>query len=673
MKDTTRVPASLASALAALSVALPAQAGALSAQTGAELAGRSLAQFPHFEHVKAFHEGAPVELAVNPVAHPALVGQTCDLYVVASQTPAQWSASPALVDLTAAVETVTFSALGIQANTYAIDGGTLSGDAGVGLGVGYDVVVDVDRDGLLGAVDLIDGYDAVESGLYVCRDTAAPGPSSVVELTYDLSAASFDAQNAFYPSDVASLGALPLVVVSHGNGQNYQWYDHVGAHLASYGFVVVSHQSNTGPGPASAAVTTLSNTDAFLGALATIGGGVLQGHVDTTRIVWLGQGRGGEGVVVAYDMLFDGAYVPQHFGIDDVRLISSIGPSDLLGPASADPHGVSFHLWGAGSDVGLSGCADCDACQPFQLHDRAERFRQSTYLHGAAYGSFHNGGGVASGVGPCLLSVAEVHAVLRGYLLPLVERYTAGNVPAKDFLTRQWEAFRPIGAPTSPCVVVDLTYRDGDMPGRIVVDDYQANPALGVASSGLPVAFSVTNAAESELDDANATFTDDPFDAMNGMTLSGDGADDSAGVVFEWNAADAYYAWIAPGGSGAPLSLWKTISFRACQVTRDALTTTVLGDLTFDVTVLDTNLNFARINVGAFGGGVEEPYQRAGCGAGVGWANEFETIRVPIAAFRHDNPAIDLDHVLAFGFEFGPAHGSARGRIGIDDVEVLID
>jgi hypothetical protein len=262
---------------------------------------------------------------------------------------------------------------------------------------------------------------------------------------------------------------------------------------------------------------------------------------------------------------------------------------------------------------------------------------------------------------------------MMGYLYPLVERYTDGSIPAKDFLARQWESFHPPGAPiANPCVTVDLMYRDGNAPGKVVLDDFQANPATTTSSLGVNVAFTVAALTEGELDDANTTFTDvGAADAMNGMTVSGDGLDNSRGVVFEWDGGASYYAYVVPGGG--PLSLWKYISLRAAQSTRDALTTAVLADLTFDVTVVDTAGNFARINVSAFGGGVEEPYQRTGCGAGVGWANEFETIRIPIEAFRYNNTVINLNSILAVGFEFGPTHGSTQGRIGIDDVELLIN
>jgi hypothetical protein len=647
-------------------------AGATQAQVARELAGNNLAQFPFFEYVKAVNEGAPVRLGIDPGTNPGLVGQTVDIYVTNHKTVAGWGANPALVDVSGGAETHLVVAGTIQANTVLIDTGTLSGNAGIELGVPYDVVIDVNQNGSLDAGDYIDGLSDTEAGFYVCRDTAAPGPFGTVELTYDLSAGTFDSQNTFYPSNIATLGELPLIVVSHGNGHQYIWYDHIGTHMASYGYVVMSHQNNTGPGVEFAATTTLSNTDAFLNNLGTIGGGVLNGHVDTDRIVWLGHSRGGEGVVIAYDRIFDGTFVPVNYTIDDIKLVSSIAPVDFQTLPNTDPHAVNYHLWTGGADADVNGCANCNLCQTFHLHDRAQQYRQSISLHGVGHGDFHNGGGSSVASGPCLVGRLDTHKIMKGYFYPLVERYIDGNIPAKDFLTRQWESFQPPGAPiANPCVTVDLMYRDGAAPGKIVLDDFQTNPATNLSSLGIGVTFTVTTLTEGEMDDNNADFTDNAGDVMNGMTVSGTGLDNSRGVVFEWNGGSSYYAYLVPGGG--PLGLWKHLSFRASQATRDALTTAALADLTFVATVVDTAGNFSRINVSAFGGGVEEPYQRTTCGVGAGWANEFETIRIPIEAFRYNNTTINMNSILAVGFEFGPAFGSTQGRIGIDDVELLID
>src|SRR5262245_7968539 len=148
----------------------------------------------------------------------------------------------------------------------------------------------------------------------------------------------------------------------------------------------------------------------------------------STRIIWIGHSRGGEGVARAYDRIFDGNYTPTNFQLQDIILISSIAPTDFLGPGFADPHDANYHLWVGAADADVNGCANCSLCQPFHLLDRATGTRQSTSIYGAGHGAFHNfppAGLVATG--PCLLTREEVHAIMLGYLLPLVKRYAEGN------------------------------------------------------------------------------------------------------------------------------------------------------------------------------------------------------------------------------------------------------
>ena len=230
-----------------------------------ELAGRSLTVYPFFEFPRSFNQGSGVSVAVDPTLQPQLVGETVSLYVVEAKTVAQWSSDPSLVDVTAVVEQVMISAGSIASNRFTVDSGTLSGVAGLGLGVGYDVVVDADQNGQLSSGDLIDGLSATP-GMFVVHDVTLGGPLAVVETLY--TGGSFLGQNTFYPATIAGMGELPLVIMSHGNGHNYQWYDHIGNHMASYGYVVMSHQNNTSPGIQTASLTTtLNNTDYFMGNL----------------------------------------------------------------------------------------------------------------------------------------------------------------------------------------------------------------------------------------------------------------------------------------------------------------------------------------------------------------------------------------------------------------------
>jgi hypothetical protein len=635
-----------------------------------ELAGNSLDEYPFFEYVRAFNDNAPVQMAVDPGTAATLVGATCDVYIVEAKSAGDWSADPSLIDATNAIETHTFVAGTIQANTIVAAGaGELDSDAGLSLGHPYDMVLDCDQDGELSVGDFIDGLCG-EAGLFSVHDLTQDGPLAVTTVRpYSVAGISAGGsfEIAYHPTNIGDMGELPVIIVSHGNGHNFVWYDHIGEHMGSYGYVTMSHQNNTGPGIQTASQTTLEHTDSFLGQLPAIGGGAMVGHVDGSSIVWIGHSRGGEGVTRAYDRLHDEGFVTANYDIDDIVLVSSIAPTDFLQGFQSDPHGANYHLWTGGADADVNGCASCNLCQTFHLHDRATDFRQSISLHGAGHGDFHNSGGSSVATGPCLIGRPTTHAIMRGYFLPLCEHYVHGNLPAKDFLWRQYEHFAAIGAPTAnPCVHVDLMYRDSET-AAVVIDNYQTETATGTSSSGGTNTFTVTNLSEGLLDDANSDFTNNPGDVMNGMTVGGTG-DDTRGVVFQWNS-DSFYE-LGLIDSLRNLTDDDYLTFRACQATRHPNTTAAAGDLTFTVTLRDTGGTTSSINIGAYGGGIEEPYQRTSCGSGAGWANEFETIRMRISDFSNNGSGINLGSVEAIRLNFGPSWGSSVGRIGLDDVQL---
>jgi len=111
---THRLFIAVSSAVLCLLFALPA-AGQI---TKTELAGNSLSQYPFFEYVRAINVNAPVKVAIDPTRFPAIVGDTCDIYVVNHKSPSDWSSNPALVDITpGGLLTHTFSGATIQLNT----------------------------------------------------------------------------------------------------------------------------------------------------------------------------------------------------------------------------------------------------------------------------------------------------------------------------------------------------------------------------------------------------------------------------------------------------------------------------------------------------------------------------------------------------------------------------
>lgn len=669
-----------------------------------ELAGNSLTNFPHFEHVLAFNRGSSVELGIDP-RFESVDGLTADVYVVESRTATQWQGNTALVDARGAPQTVTFpaGATTIQQNTFTLDTGTLPGpdespaSGDTRIGIGYDVIIDFGQDGNFDdGVDLIDGYDETEAGFYVVRNTVLGGiktdtdrgPYQVTEIQYI--GGSFLGQDTYFPSNIDSLGELPLIVVSHGNGHDYRWYDHIGYHMASFGFVVMSHQNNTVPGSHTAGTTTLTNTDYLLSNLGTIGNGVLDGHIDTHNITWIGHSRGGDGVVRAYDRIFRGVYTPINYTIDDIKLVSSLAPVDfggfaggavILGGANngSNPHDANYHLWVAEADNDVNGCADAGATHWYRIHERATRKRQSTSLYGVGHGDYHDGGGSSVAAGPFLIGRANTHNIVRGYFLPLVAHHVLGDVPSRDFLWRQWESFRPVGAPTTPNAHVNLLFQDDLESGKYIIDDFQdqSTAAPGLATSGATVTMNVPSFTEGRALDEDNTFSNSAADPFNGFTFDefvgpGHNRSDSFASVLSFDGGGDYHVTYDLTTATTRPNFWEYgfLSFRAGQQTRHPLTTTVLGDLTFSVSLEDGAGNRSTINIGAYGGGVEEPYQRTGCGSGAGWNSEYETIRIRVTDFRNNGSSVDLADVEKLVFEFGPSFGSTQGRIALDEIEL---
>jgi hypothetical protein len=518
---------------------------------------------------------------------------------------------------------------------------------------------------VLGGGDLIDGLDG--PGFHVVGDTTAPGPLEVQTTIYT-SGESFGAHIVRFPAEG---GPYPLVVISHGNGHSYTWYQWLQTHLASYGYVVTSHQNETQPGIETASLTTLVNTDYTVGNRDTLANGALAGKIDPTRIIWIGHSRGGEGVVRAYDRIRDGAYVPASFSLEDIRLVSSIAPTDFLGTGPASPEQAVYHLIYGAADGDVSGDPSCAVCQSFSLLERATGRRYSTYVHAADHNDFNccgfqdycNGGSC-----PPQLGRDNVQRLTRGVYLALLESVIRGRPQAEDFLFRPWEDLRPIGAPAST-IVHEFQPDAGDpASGAFVIDDFQTATSLGQSSSGGAVSGTVAVRSEGRLDDNNSTFTVQASDPMNGMTR-GRGSDQTRGTVFQWSGPATLEFEIVPAGRDFAARTW--LSWRSCVATRDPLNAGAGDDLDYSVTLVDSAGRESTIRLSSYGGGVQKPFARTGAGGGTGWGNEFETHRIRVADFARDGREIDLSDIVAVRLDFGGTAGSESGRIGLDDLMVI--
>ena len=168
--------------------------------------------------------------------------------------------------------------------------------------------------------------------------------------------------------------------------------------------------------------------------------------------------------------------------------------------------------------------------------------------------------------------------------------------------------------------------------------------------------------------DANQTLTWVPADPFNGVTRAGYLSDNPHGLVFSWDQ-DAYLEFaINPARRDWTDFAW--LALRVCQQTRHPLTVTALEDLNFTVTLRDNLGRTSSIVIDAYGAGIAEPYQRVGAGTGVGWACEFETLRLRLGDFLADGSTLNMALIEAVRLEFGPSFGSAVGRLSLDDLEL---
>lgn len=624
------------------------------------LVGGELSAYPWFETVQTINDDEEVLTALDPNRYPDRIDQPFDVYVVAHRTPAEWAANNTLLDVTGGVESATLVTGSIQDNVF---DAWLSGlDGGTEVALGYDLVLDFGQDGTLDPGDLIDGLEYGRAGFYIARNLNLPGPLATTSVTY--SGGTFLGQKTYYPTSIGTLGELPLVVISHGNGHQYTWYDYLGDHLASHGYIVMSHQNNTGPGPSSAATTTLNNTQYLLANLGTIAGGALQSHVDDSNIAFVGHSRGGEGVVIAYDRLVDGSFTSPQFDVDDIRVVSSISPTMFFDVNTTDPNSVNYHL--------LYGAADGDVAGgpgnswPFQVYQAAEGPAQATYVQGASHNDF-NCCGFGDGTGPALIGRPAAQVVAKSYFLALFQHYMKDDPSTRDFLTRQFDGFRPSGIGSN--VVVANQYRDAATVPNDFIETYQTQTSTGTSSSGGTVTFDVSNITEGILRDGNSSFSWLTSDPMNGMTQAFDAVDQTRGTVFDWSSPSFYEFEVVGGLQDFSDNVF--LSLRACQGTRHPETVSLAGELDFTVTLRDTLGTSSSINFGSFAT-ITRPYQRTGLGSGAGWANEFNTVRFRLTDFETDGTGIDLSQIEAIRLEFGSGFGSIRGRLGLDDVHVTV-
>jgi hypothetical protein len=640
-------------------VATPTTAGCATAELEVEvgrveLAGQAISGSPWFQVNRGFWNDEDVELGIDPKRHDDRVGQSYTAYVVEHKTDAQWAADQTLTPITPTITRTVQPGFTVD-NIEMLLTSALTIPR---LERQFDIVLDFDGNGVRSRGDLVHGDDK-HPAFTVVADPTAAGPYGTRQADWN-AGGTWGEQRIYAPTTLTPEN-MPLVVISHGNGHDYRYYDYLGQHFASWGYAVMSHESNTGPGPASAATTLIANTEDYLQSLSSHFGGALVGRLDGT-ISWIGHSRGGEAVALAYDDLVEGSASSPAFSATNITTIHSIAPTVFLGASQADPKSKTYHLIAGGADGDVTGGVDCAVCQYYRIPGYATGRTMVTFVHGASHNDFHGGGGWQDATGPTLIGGAEARKIAKAKFLGILEWHHRGRTVFEEMFTRGTDGWRPTAFLASDLVA--NTFIPGTTEGAWWLDDFQVNTATNLSSSGGAVTFAVSNVSENTLNDTNSQLSWSTSDPMNGMSqVESDG--NERGVVFDWTG-HAWMEWEVPA-AGRDQSGRDFLQMRLAQGTRHPNTELLDTGLSVGITLRDGAGQTVTIRPG-FTQTVEDPYERTGLGTGAGWSNEFDTVSVRLSDFLRDGTGLDLSDIRAVRIETGPFYGSTQGRVGVDDI-----
>ena len=586
-------------------------------QTQAELVGALWDESTKVVIVQSFHADEPMGVALRHVWGEE--AQTASLFITEHQPFEDWQTNPALVDVRSeGPQTVTFQASALGYFPVEIEGLTgLATATGDRSGHAYDVILDLDGDGTLSEGDVMDGGS--QPGFYLLGNLNEAGNHEVVQVEY---APSFwHTQRIFYPADVTNMPSQPLVVISHGWTHEYTYYDYLGHHLASYGYIVMSHRNNVGSGNAAAtetaSQTALENIDVFLSDVGVLAGGVLEGRVDPHRIVHMGHSTGGECVVRARNRLVEGSYVSQWITAEDIVLINSFAPVSFLPAEEVSPLDVAFHEFFGGADTDVSGDAVDGYVQGLAIFERATGNRSVTYIHGAGHEDLHGNPGPSWADGPDLIGREATHSVTRPYTLALCELHAWSNRAVEEYFSRPRMQFGPLGMEEGVTVTGEHrpswpeatggTGGQGGLGGStvsLVLDDHQTQPSPSTSSAGTMVTSTGLEAHEVLMRDMDESFDWTGDNWANGMVRSRFD-DEPRCVVLAWEQPSSHCLQVP--SDACDWTDADALVFRAAQLTRHPWND---GPLSFEVQLSDGAGHSWNFSTAALGE-VLPPYPRS--------------------------------------------------------------
>lgn len=523
---------------------------------------------------------------------------TVDLYVVDNKSEQEWGENPELID----VRSIGAQSCSIQENPYQnlfyiSDVMQLQSSTVFHPGMAYDLVFDMNSNGVLDDGDVIDGLSGDFGGMYYVGTFYSEEIGDMyVEVEY--SDSYWHTFNVYYhPMIEQQEGQWPLVVFSHGWTHHYSYWDDLSRFLANCGYIVISHRNDVGDGEAlateSASQTILENIDVFLENYHTIDGGILVGKLDENNIVLNGHSTGGEAVVRAYKRLYDGDYVSGNFSANDIKLVNSICPVAFLSELSTHPEGTNYHQFIGAADTDVSGWPSNNYFQHFSIYERGYGNKQVTYIHGAGHEDFH-GMDVSNpyASGPDLIGKQATHDVMYTYMRSLLELYCFDNYAMAEYFTRNKNEFKPMSSYSNSTFVSGEFSQD--VNHVIVIDDFQSSPSITDASSGVSVSGSVLYSEEILMRDTDNSLMFDESDWANGMTRARY-TDNPKCKVIAWdgNHSVCYHL------DGMDLEENDVLRFRSARLTRHPLNDE--ESTTFGVTLTDIEGNSSTVNTINYG------------------------------------------------------------------------
>lgn len=664
-----------------------------------EIAGKMMWGVPEeVLYTNNFPKGTDVWAALDPAGlMPGEIGKKIKYYVIQHKEPADWIASSLLTPIPGTGAEIITSSSCVNANAALVWSNPMQAGK-------YDLVVDFGNNALNPAdfmpddsfdppTDMIDGYMNV--GFYVTDDPSIAGTSFAVgQTTFNEPAVTIPATGVWvptsidpdgivgdtlsgtldlpliaevrYPADTNGLNVAvssvqanyPVVVIMHGMhttaDPSYEGYTYLLDHLASHGFIAVSIDCNT-----INAISGMQDTrgHAILEHLALLDSkntnpGLFQGKIDMTNIGIMGHSRGGDGVVQAE--IFN-----QTLGLGwNIRAIVALAPTDFSG-TSPSPLNLTTSkflcIYGSndGDVRGGSNPSTQYTSTGFRFYDRATVEKSMVFIYGATHNRFNTEWGTEWRVdtsSPKILSVAQHHNLLKGYMTAFMQVHLQGRTEQNDYFTGE------LKIPSVSTADAHTQYRP---PSNLTLDDFETEPALDTNSLTGTVNYT-------DLDGL-------PEEEVMG-TIDPHSPHQTRGLRLRWNMLTATYQSEIPlVGTQRDISARKFFSFRVAQkVAPSPNPVDQLQDLRVRLTTAGGG-NSRAIRAGYYAS-IPYPYKPEYVASqdaieGPNTKAALNTIRIPLYAWTTkclNIPMVDLTNIESVTFEF--SHNPA-GELEFDDIE----